>query len=113
MGPTSLTRATSRGSSSICSSRPSSGRPDRKSTRLNSSHDQISYAVFCLKKKNKSVRAEGHTHELQSRSEVVCPVRHVENGQVGQMLYVVLYGIRNQGVVIQITADEVEFVHES
>src|SRR2546428_6528434 len=27
-------------------------RIDRKSTRLNSSHDQISYAVFCLKKKN-------------------------------------------------------------
>src|SRR2546428_5881253 len=27
---------------------------DRKSTRLNSSHDQISYAVFCLKKKKKS-----------------------------------------------------------
>src|SRR2546428_5021554 len=26
-------------------------RVDRKSTRLNSSHDQISYAVFCLKKK--------------------------------------------------------------
>src|SRR2546421_1371318 len=26
---------------------------DRKSTRLNSSHDQISYAVFCLKKKNR------------------------------------------------------------
>src|SRR2546430_11634429 len=25
---------------------------DRKSTRLNSSHSQISYAVFCLKKKN-------------------------------------------------------------
>src|SRR2546430_5856717 len=30
--------------------------PDRKSTRLNSSHSQISYAVFCLKKK-KSVFA--------------------------------------------------------
>src|ERR1035438_10924177 len=28
-------------------------RPDRKSTRLNSSHLGISYAVFCLKKKNK------------------------------------------------------------
>src|SRR5206468_8333629 len=28
-------------------------RGDRKSTRLNSSHDQISYAVFCLKKKNR------------------------------------------------------------
>src|SRR5688500_19917348 len=29
------------------------GQPDRKSTRLNSSHLVISYAVFCLKKKNK------------------------------------------------------------
>src|SRR2546421_9004070 len=38
---------------------------DRKSTRLNSSHDQISYAVFCLKKKK-------HTSELQSRSDMVC-----------------------------------------
>src|SRR2546430_12372125 len=28
--------------------------PDRKSTRLNSSHSQISYAVFCLKKKKKT-----------------------------------------------------------
>src|SRR2546430_2145412 len=31
---------------------------DRKSTRLNSSHSQISYAVFCLKKKNKYDHAE-------------------------------------------------------
>src|SRR2546430_13354645 len=30
-----------------------SGALDRKSTRLNSSHSQISYAVFCLKKKKK------------------------------------------------------------
>src|SRR5688572_16373122 len=30
------------------------GQTDRKSTRLNSSHSQISYAVFCLKKKRKS-----------------------------------------------------------
>src|SRR5437773_11396954 len=30
-------------------------RQDRKSTRLNSSHITISYAVFCLKKKNKSL----------------------------------------------------------
>src|SRR2546422_7030152 len=30
-------------------------RPDRKSTRLNSSHGYISYAVFCLKKKNKKL----------------------------------------------------------
>src|SRR2546430_7466221 len=37
---------------------------DRKSTRLNSSHSQISYAVFCLKKKNSNplatvIRARG------------------------------------------------------
>src|SRR5260221_10191233 len=30
--------------------------PDRKSTRLNSSHTVISYAVFCLKKKNGTAR---------------------------------------------------------
>src|SRR5215203_4868492 len=32
---------------------------DRKSTRLNSSHANISYAVFCLKKKNKVARFRG------------------------------------------------------
>src|SRR2546430_7089613 len=32
---------------------------DRKSTRLNSSHSQISYAVFCLKKKNVSKHTTG------------------------------------------------------
>src|SRR2546430_13735267 len=31
---------------------------DRKSTRLNSSHSQISYAVFCLKKKKNQSRSE-------------------------------------------------------
>src|SRR2546430_7450071 len=36
-------------------------RRDRKSTRLNSSHSQISYAVFCLKKKKKkSARIEAY-----------------------------------------------------
>src|SRR5690242_21525771 len=34
---------------------------DRKSTRLNSSHMSISYAVFCLKKKRKT---DNHTHTL-------------------------------------------------
>src|SRR5690606_39767610 len=39
------------------SSRCRTGRwPDRKSTRLNSSHVKISYAVFCLKKKNNQER---------------------------------------------------------
>src|SRR5260221_6737441 len=40
-------------------------RSDRKSTRLNSSHTVISYAVFCL-------RSEEHTSELQSHSDLVC-----------------------------------------
>src|SRR2546427_5339447 len=41
-------------SSSSCLGRRPAGRGvDRKSTRLNSSHSQISYAVFCLKKKKK------------------------------------------------------------
>src|SRR5256886_13500431 len=35
--------------------------PDRKSTRLNSSHSQISYAVFCLKKKNNASRPSTQT----------------------------------------------------
>src|SRR3712207_9021716 len=33
---------------------------DRKSTRLNSSHANISYAVFCLKKKNKKLYINAH-----------------------------------------------------
>src|SRR5688572_33182077 len=40
---------------------------DRKSTRLNSSHSQISYAVFCLKKKkNESVALNSSNAESQS-----------------------------------------------
>src|SRR5438034_7312753 len=34
--------------------------PDRKSTRLNSSHTVISYAVFCLKKKKKNIKETKH-----------------------------------------------------
>src|SRR2546430_10059784 len=37
---------------SVIDIRDSAGPVDRKSTRLNSSHSQISYAVFCLKKKS-------------------------------------------------------------
>src|SRR5437868_8015288 len=38
---------------------------DRKSTRLNSSHVSISYAVFCLKKKNKKHATVGSIEKLQ------------------------------------------------
>src|SRR5690348_17572023 len=39
-------------------------RGDRKSTRLNSSHPSISYAVFCLKKKKKSHHHQRLHHNL-------------------------------------------------
>src|SRR2546430_12488592 len=37
---------------------PPPSTPDRKSTRLNSSHSQISYAVFCLKKKKNCLASD-------------------------------------------------------
>src|SRR3712207_7210053 len=40
---------------------------DRKSTRLNSSHANISYAVFCLKKKKKNIDYFYHPHSIISR----------------------------------------------
>src|SRR2546430_10303420 len=39
------------------------GRGDRKSTRLNSSHSQNSYAVFCLKKNKRSAQKTSHTRQ--------------------------------------------------
>src|SRR2546430_13116722 len=61
--------------------------PDRKSTRLNSSHSQISYAVFCLKKKNKqhasapSEEAPAEQRRACRRQPVLCQdaqLHHVE-----------------------------------
>jgi len=45
---------------------------DRKSTRLNSSHITISYAVFCLKKKT----------ELQSHHDLVCRLLHEKHKNI-------------------------------
>src|SRR2546430_3792880 len=39
---------------------------DRKSTRLNSSHSQISYAVFCLKKKKKNKARRIHSNKSET-----------------------------------------------
>src|SRR6266478_6666055 len=39
---------------------------DRKSTRLNSSHSQISYAVFCLKKKT-NISLDHNAHEINNK----------------------------------------------
>src|SRR2546421_4499923 len=69
------------GISETCTSRSGSYHParfrtahpaarDRKSTRLNSSHDQISYAVFCLKKK------KTHMQFLLFASKSTLPMGH-------------------------------------
>src|SRR2546427_892994 len=46
---------------------------DRKSTRLNSSHSQISYAVFCLKKKNAIYSVRG---QVQTTVSVIYLIRY-------------------------------------
>src|SRR2546422_4230777 len=48
---------------------------DRKSTRLNSSHGYISYAVFFLKKKKKKEKTE--TYEIYRRTRPRCQNRHI------------------------------------
>src|SRR3712207_7148214 len=49
------------GATSCCATAPG-GPADRKSTRLNSSHANISYAVFCLKKKKKTQICQHDSH---------------------------------------------------
>src|SRR2546422_4242868 len=46
---------------------------DRKSTRLNSSHGYISYAVFCLKKKKKN--KDKHPKETRNKQHTTCNVQ--------------------------------------
>src|SRR3990167_9643526 len=53
-----------RGARFARSSRRLCNEGDRKSTRLNSSHSQISYAVFCLKKKKKHYTLEASIEHL-------------------------------------------------
>src|SRR5258708_27070230 len=52
---------------------------DRKSTRLNSSHQIISYAVFCLKKKK---RTKEHNPEPQSPDHLACRLLPRKNYEV-------------------------------
>src|SRR2546427_7992965 len=59
---------------------PPQERRDRKSTRLNSSHSQISYAVFCLKKKKTKIEKRAHTRNIAMR---VMPLLHALLGTPG------------------------------
>src|SRR5438132_6735324 len=52
--------STTRSTTSRTCAKPFAAAEDRKSTRLNSSHTVISYAVFCLKKKKKKLKIETH-----------------------------------------------------
>src|SRR2546429_6693716 len=53
---------------------PRGRRRDRKSTRLNSSHGYISYAVFCLKKKNDDAHEMALAQLLQDSRTVVVDI---------------------------------------
>src|SRR2546427_6942038 len=53
-----------------CARASGGNKVDRKSTRLNSSHSQISYAVFCLKKKKK--KKEQHSVVEENRRDTTC-----------------------------------------
>src|SRR6266568_4212033 len=74
--------------------------PDRKSTRLNSSHSSISYAVFCLKKK-KTGTARSGTGEYAKVSQACGPPVH-QLGCVGVAVAAGLGGqrIATAGVVV-------------
>src|SRR5438270_8736245 len=48
---------------------PAPRQQDRKSTRLNSSHSQISYAVFCLKKKKKNKNKQKHNINKKAKQK--------------------------------------------
>src|SRR5207249_12264251 len=56
--------ASSRGNTKPCLHHRDERAGDRKSTRLNSSHVSISYAVFCLKKKNKKTKHKKITNKI-------------------------------------------------
>src|SRR5207249_10597364 len=52
---------------------------DRKSTRLNSSHVSISYAVFCLKKKKKKNKRHTDVYETSHESQTKINIKHYTN----------------------------------
>src|SRR5256885_10789734 len=62
--------------------------PDRKSTRLNSSHLVISYAVFCLKKKKKHDRQCCHVEIYNTRTARICRTHYVYRDILSTSSYV-------------------------
>src|SRR3712207_7674371 len=62
------------------------GRADRKSTRLNSSHANISYAVFCLKKKNTYYKTNKTRPNLNTNNQS-SKISIINNGIKGMKNY--------------------------
>src|SRR2546430_12317572 len=62
---------------------------DRKSTRLNSSHSQISYAVFCLKKNKIDNSYHGGCDAAQADGQGLLPGQHLEAFLVDLVLLIV------------------------
>src|SRR5438128_8111468 len=57
---------------------------DRKSTRLNSSHGSISYAVFCLKKKKKKIKKKANENNIKETStRKKTPLARLDNDILG------------------------------
>src|SRR2546430_5920037 len=86
-----------------CRSEATSSGEDRKSTRLNSSHSQISYAVFCLKKKNDRVSRKWQAYRRKyhtSSKELAELAKRVKTGLL------VLYHRANPGGSIAVPNPE-------
>src|SRR5690554_5847881 len=75
---------------------------DRKSTRLNSSHVRISYAVFCLKKKSENnIAAVGADASSKRRSISGGRPRHIDRNQTRDVVDdITNIDVRPQGVAI-------------
>src|SRR5437899_7262650 len=100
--PMNMLRASSSGKISANTVTP----PDRKSTRLNSSHLGISYAVFCLKKKNRHILERSYLLVMQAAVHKLAQVKHnllkprkhlINHTDNDHMLHVVASSDRRRG----------------
>src|SRR5205085_11069902 len=71
---------------------------DRKSTRLNSSHSQISYAVFCLKKKKKTKKQIfkfkiNKTQEMLKTTNIITSLLPSTIMSICQLMYISIYSV--------------------
>src|SRR2546430_6690419 len=66
-----------RGAGRFCLVSRKRRRGDRKSTRLNSSHSQISYAVFCLKKKKNNAKRPNSSPTIITYSSTIVTHQHI------------------------------------